>query len=317
MKTLRNTMFICIGLGMVSESARGQCDKTWNPPKRCDVSPYTTGCPNGNECDPGVACIYTGLWSEATHWGGSTPASNETACIPAGKEVWVDYYQNKSVGRVIVYSDATNGDGEIYIPFATSLTLNGTGSSSTSTIDGEIEMGTYGTTGKIILTANHTFSGSGKLVAVGSLGLGTIEGNDSTVRELTLSSGFTLQGRMEAKVKIINNGTVSAETGTLKLSKGGSGSGVWQAKTSTGKLQVLDSVTGSGTWRLNDNAGAQIVIDATCNCLEGNVEIYNGTLDVNQSFETTGNLSLTGLDTLIDVASGKTARFSTLTSCSY
>ena len=79
--------------------------------------------------------------------------------------------------------------------------------------------------------------------------------------------------------------------------------------------ELADEVIGSGTWKLENNGDAQIVIDATCPCLTGNVQIYAGKLDVNQTFRTSGQLSLAGRYTEINVAGGKTARFSAPNDC--
>lgn len=312
MKHLRSMMLFCCGVVAVSEPLFGQCDKTFSPGKYCGYHGST--CTTSSDCAAGVSCVYIDDWDNDAAWDPTgRPGSTQAACIPAGKEAWLYYAGTHEVGRVIVSSDATNGNGEIYIANGSTLKINGTGSSSTSTIDGEIEMLAPGT--RLIFSADHTFSGTGEIV--GNTHYVVIDNSSATVRTLTIGSGVTFGGALEAKVAIANNGTVLAENGTVKLTGGGSGSGVWEAKGATGQLQVLGAVTGSGTWKLIDNAGAKIVIDALCNCLTGNVEMSTGTLDVNQSFETEGQLSLGGKDSLIDVASGKTARFSTLTSCSY
>ena len=85
---------------------------------------------------------------------------------------------------------------------------------------------------------------------------------------------------------------------------------MWAAEISTGRLLVTKEVTGSGDWELTDNPGAKIEIDYHSNCLTGDVTITQGILDVDAVFQTNGQLFLSGKDTLIDVASEKTAKFS-------
>lgn len=179
-----------------------------------------------------------------------------------------------------------------------------------STINGEVEIyaGSSTNYGALVLAGNVTITGTG--VIEGYDDEARIENSDSTVRTLTIPSGFTIEGALESKAKIVNNGSVIAEDGTLKLTAGGEGSGVWSAHGSTGVLQVAEEVTGSGTWQLTDDAGAKIVIDAESICLGGDVIVNKGTLDINEAFKTTGDLSLSSVDALIDVAANKTAKFS-------
>jgi hypothetical protein len=78
---------------------------------------------------------------------------------------------------------------------------------------------------------------------------------------------------------------------------------------------VQTEVTGSGHWKLIDNDSAKITIAAACNCLEGDLTINKGTFKAEQNFKTSGHLHMTGLNSLIEVVGGHTARFSAPTGC--
>lgn len=144
-----------------------------------------------------------------------------------------------------------------------------------------------------------------------------IQAASSSGATITIGSGVTLSGFGQVQLPLINNGKVIAQDyGTLKIEAGGSGSGTWAAETSDGHLQVLNTaITGNGKWELTDDADARIEIDVACECLEGNVEVRQGTLDVDANFWTEGLLTLGGQDSKIDVASLRSAKFNIVNAC--
>ena len=57
-------------------------------------------------------------------------------------------------------------------------------------------------------------------------------------------------------------------------------------------LQIEGSVSGSGTWKIESDA--KIVINAACSDLTGDVNLSDGTFEVNADFYTTGDVNLSG-----------------------
>jgi len=148
-------------------------------------------------------------------------------------------------------------------------------------------------------------------------------GNDGGLPAvLTLqSTGQNLlhvHGHIDLRAKTVNNALVGVNNvlgasveHAMKLSTWPkSGSGEWYAN--DGRLEVLVSVSGSAKWRISgDSSEALIWINAECTDLSGNVELTQGTLDVDQNFCTSGNLTFDGRSTgtRIAVASLRSAQF--------
>jgi len=253
-----------------------------------------------------------GVWQDPTKWSqGYIPDDSQVACITSGATVQVWYAASGQCRAGAIYIDSTS---TVRVRIGDNLTLCAGSSCVASQIDGNLEI--Y-KNGEVILGQSMTMNGSGTIM-FGYSGTGTalIEAG-SRNPTLTMGAGLTLQGHGDIDVIVTNNGTVLADSGMLKLVQGGDGSGIWTAEGGAGHLLIQAEVKGAGTWRLDDHAGAKIEIDAACECLTGNVQVTLGTLDADANFRTTGQLTMGGSDSLIDVASTKSAKFSlgSLPSC--
>ena len=84
---------------------------------------------------------------------------------------------------------------------------------------------------------------------------------------------------------------------------------------SVGQLNVDVEVTGGGKWELVNHANARITINTPCYNLTGPVDLTQGTLELNESFWTSGNLLMQSVGSppqsapAIEMATGKSARF--------
>ncbi len=225
---------------------------------------------------------------------GTIAAVSGTPTLTLGSGMTVEGYGNFDV--------ATVNNGNIEAEYG-SLNFN-----STLTLNGTLTVAPNGTA---YLTQNLTVP-SGAVIQLETSGgnISKLKPKTGYTPTLTVSSGGLIQGAGELHFSPSNNGTIAARDGTLDLKLGGSGSGKWTAETSTGRLLASAEVTGSGLWELDDNAGAKIEVDAASECLTGSVHVTLGTLDVDAKFHTTGQLSMGGPDSLIDVAATKWAKFS-------
>lgn len=282
MKSVIGFVVIALGMSTIAEGDPPSCDITFDG----DINNF---------------------WHVADNWDSDTlPTDTQVACIVSGATVHVWYAASGQDRAEAVYIDSTSA---VHVWGGDNLTLCAGASCVASQIDGVLDIYKLG---KVIIGDDHTFNGSG-LIKMGLSGNASgdplVEGaSDTTV--ITLASGLTLQGWGDLDLVVTNNGTVAARSGTLELQHGGDGSGKWTAETSTGRLLISGEIEGSATWELDDDAGAKIEIDATSECLTGDVEVSLGTLDVDANFRTTGELQMGGASSLVDVAGTKSAKFS-------
>jgi hypothetical protein len=171
-----------------------------------------------------------------------------------------------------------------------------------SQIDGELVI--YGVAddntdpvSNLFLGDDVTVEGTGIIELENWSGPAVIAGESGV--SLTIAGSITLLGtdggedveNGDVRVPLINNGTVIASEGILRIQEGGSGTGTWAAESDTGVLVIENEITGSGTWELTDHEDATIRFDADSRCLTGDVEIRKGTLHANQTrVITTGDL---------------------------
>lgn len=166
--------------------------------------------------------------------------------------------------------------------------------SSVSTINGTITM--EDETAILRITSNdHTFQSAGSGTLIGEDGGAKIEiGNGQT-----LTNEITIQGCLRivraqgaSNTTFINNGTVSANAGcTLEVY--------------TNYLDDQDDVAEeSGNWSVSGNSNAELWLRVGSDELTGDFAISAGTLDVDASIITTGDLSFTS--GTIEVYQGKT-----------
>ena len=261
-----------------------------------------------------------GLWHDGPNWVGGIPAQDgDIAVIPDGKTCHVDEGEDE-------VCDAFQVAGELHLQQGSTLIID---SNSTIT-DGTVTV-SYDAT--LLIDGNATITGDGGDIVLmngtGAIdhhrdgGTLTIEGScggDPPDRDCSL----TVHGYGKIKVGLVNNAFVVADAcgllpaaGTLTLDDHAkSGSGFWMAECDA-SLVVNVEVTGSGTWEIPAGAGnvGIIRILEECTDLTGDVNLLAGTLDVDESFSTTGDLTWRSATepptdvTTIDVAGGKSASF--------
>jgi hypothetical protein len=266
-----------------------------------------------------------GKWNVDTDWSpNGVPGPQDTATIPAGMRVQV--LGDEEIGELILEKNFASGPGIVRIRGDASLTIHG----GSDGFDGEIrfEKGNLGEAGAELRIENDlTLSGDGGKIVGHNLGTdspwraGVIRGKDGD-EELTIEippseAGVSIEGAVEVRVKLVNNGivTVGDSRDTLSLTTGTkSGGGFWDAKNG-GVLSVDVAVSGSGIWYATDPCST-IQFNVAPTSLTGDVEVYDAAiLDINENFSTTGELTFrqrsnNGVFPEIRVAAGKTAEFS-------
>ncbi len=245
----------------------------------------------------------TGIWDDESNWdpSGGPPGPGDTATIPSAKTCRVTTDEE---------CDSFTLGGTLKVEAGHSLTvsedcnLGGGG--------GKIQLvgdGSY--TADLIIAASLTMSGKAATIEMWN-GLITYgQSSDPTLTfERTSGPGPSppvIHGDGEIKVKLTNKAWVWADHDgeTLYLTdKDKSGVvgeldyGDWEARNG-GILQVDAKVTGDATWGLLSGALSQIVINQCLTDLTGEVHLHIGTLTVNQSFCTTGNITWRDATTIL------------------
>ncbi len=245
----------------------------------------------------------TGGWNVVNNWKDSNgertgyPDSPEdNATIPSGKTVTVgdDPRENSTVGAIVLENGGTI---ELYEYF--SLTIN-----DNSTINGDILFKSCGidfcaslTIGEpLIVTGNGRIRGG---LNHHDLTPGYISGAQGDT--LTIASTFTIQGAIEIKAELINNGVVLVNHAydTLKLTewpKIGESGAKW--KVTDGKLYVQCQVTGGAKWILKGGQSSSLIFiknddDTNTSNLSGDVKLTGGTFRIDKTFCTTGDITAT------------------------
>jgi len=245
-----------------------------------------------------------GIWQLDTNWDLShDPMSSEVACIPAGVTVVVDQQSSPTdvqAEAIVIYASAGSRLGKVTMESETTLTLY-----SNSTIDGTLEMNERC---ELRIAANLTITGDGGDILGLPPGSGPVaiivaaSGSPNAVLTLagsnnsSRSTSLTTHGQLDLRVRVANTAYVVADDATLLLSTNTkSGSGFWIAETpggnDAGLLDVSVEVQGPGKWVLESNSSAKIQIHADCPSLSGDLELSNGSFEVDGAeFTTTGNI---------------------------
>jgi hypothetical protein len=177
--------------------------------------------------------------------------------------------------------------GTIIITPTGTLCLGG-GGKSTSTIDGEIRL-----SGTLKITADHTLVGSGSVDGQANSAAIEVTGGK------TLTSTTTIEGNLQ-----ITEPSGGAASTTFVNGSGG----VVRANNASGTLEInVDSLgVSAGDWECSASSGSlKLNYGISAGTHSGDVTVSDGTLDVDESFTTTGDLTLSE-GAAIDVAAGET-----------
>lgn len=274
---------VCVatfGLPVLTASAQVQVsyfcveEGDWGVEENWDCVSNCLGCDFGA---PGCPCPPSNL-----------PSFDSVAIIPSGSECNVTETGYMEAGEVIVESGAT-------------LAIHSTGQLSlltsdprTSTINGTLNI--YG----VLLVGfdDHTFTGSGKIV--GKPG-GQILLHEGPTFSITMTNNTTIEGNLfigtAGEHTIFQNGSTGVvhanELGTIHIN-----------------VETVEDQNGS-LWKVSGHTGAILRFEPTdtvAPALFGDFEVFQGTLDVDNTFTTEGRLTHKGGK--IDVAAGETATFS-------
>lgn len=269
---------------------------------------------------------FDGSWLDENGVPG-TPNEDDLAIIPTGKTCNVN--NNAAALSVDV-------DGVLRICSGKQIILYGD-----STVDGEVTFmhcapgggGGCGV-GTIHLNDSLTIDGTGTIVGHahpddpctgGGVIPGVISGEADQVLTLGSASshGVTILGYIDVQVETINFARIGVDQpdDVLTLStnvKTGKNGGLWFCDDGTldVSIEVKDeSAAISARWEMDEDAESTAVIEinAVCDELTGDFLIEQGTLDVNASLCSGGQLtfqSVSGSQPVIDVAGSTSAKFS-------
>ncbi len=216
-------------------------------------------------------------WEDPKNWTAGVPDEDDLVTI--GKSYTVELDQGNGV------ADSLSIAGELNIT-GYSLTVDGSTSSS-HTITRSVYL-RDGSSSLVFTGRNHSISGSGGAI-IGEHNTAMID-DDGSSRQLTIASGFTIQGALTIDMSLVNNGTVLADDGTTEGSR-------------DRLLLDLGTYTGSGLFEVTRALGGNPVyleFDATGVTATGLATGFtvspNGTLDCETTVTTTkaASLSFTG-----------------------
>jgi hypothetical protein len=133
-----------------------------------------------------------------------------------------------------------------------------------------------------ITTADSSLTGSGNLIGEDNEALVTIADNYTLTNEITMKGMLEItDAGVSADATFDNRGTVEAErTGTLKLS-----------------VNVVEDTAGGDSldnrWKVTNSAATLQFAQETNASLDGDFTVSSGTLDIQRTVSTTGEMSLT------------------------
>ncbi len=257
--------------------------------------------------------------------GGAMPIINTTA-------------QDAHAKKLTIQLDGS-ARGTLTITAQAVLVL-GNGNAQTSTIHGDVYLGTDGggsNYGTLKINGNHIIQGEGGTITMRDFNNTKILENDGTGDYLTLQSSTScgpddrdctvlMHGSAEIHVGLDNRAFVVSDDSCLKLktdAKTGTSAGYWEVENGA-EFHVVTNVTGACAWRILDVDGGQLIVEEDgCVNATGPVTIHAGDLQCYEQFCTTGKLILKSIskggglytDPRIYVVGGKDAKFGSPVTC--
>ena len=238
----------------------------------------------------------SGYWHYANTWEEKVSSDPEvwknTDNYP-GADDYAHVRHGVSVTRNVEAADhiTVNAFVDLVIHGGGRLTLDGD-DVTTHSINGTIDL--IGAGSKLrFITNSQTLSGSG-----------LIKGQDhgahiSLSNSVTLTSGITIEGALQ--IRACCGTFINGATGLVHANRS-SGDKVLMLYDGT-----FDDADGA-EWKVSNHADAILRFSVAATGLEGDFTVHDGTLDIDASVCTTGDLSFTGGK--IDVASACSAKFS-------
>lgn len=241
-------------------------------------------------------CTFTptsGIWAAAGNWNCSAeediPDSDDHAIIPSGKTCDVDAHAD---------AQGLGVSGTLHIASGTTLTLHGVAGNVLVNVPGAGTINLEGSSSVL------EFLDDGLIVAEGEAGKIVGQHNDAKIlldNDTTLTNKVDIEGHLQIteaageNATFVNEGTVHANSnGTLYINT--------DAVEDTGLVEFR--------WKVSTNSSAVLKLEptnVTPPTLGGNFRVENGTLDIQATVNTTGDLSQTG--GTISVADGAVLQF--------
>jgi hypothetical protein len=203
---------------------------------------------------------------------GSAPSASTYVTIQAGDQVDIAAEDSNALADHITVEST----GTLNVEAGRTLTVDGS-DNSVSSVDGTINL--EGSGSKLVITTNnHTLVGGGSIDGQNAAAAIEIATNMTLTNTAAITGNLLITPVSEATgTTFINNGVVHANNaGTLYIGPDSIGvsSGVWQVSTSESAVLQIDA--------------------SSANSHSGSVNVFNGLLDVDNDFATTGNLTFTG-----------------------
>ncbi|MCG3126110.1 MAG: hypothetical protein CHACPFDD_00940 [Phycisphaerae bacterium] len=259
----------------------------------------------------------SGDWNTQTNWSpNGKPGSGDTAIIPNGKTCNIAD-ANQAVKILNVQSGGT-----LVIDYDNNLQLGENDASTTSTVDGEIHfIESAGDRAILRIWGTVTFDGSGDIGKRGSGYGGLIKRADPDTGYymlMILSDGVDLKGNLTFLTSLENNVNVTVSHSDDHLTLGGMARFIPELTLAgTGKFQVsnggfleIRAAKLSATTPAWELSGGEIEVfdlpydNTFFTGLTVNISVSGGTLDLKDSFGSTGEFTFTGGSVI--VRDGKT-----------
>jgi hypothetical protein len=213
----------------------------------------------------------SGDWSDGGNWTGGVPADGDHVVIPDGSTCYVD-----EDGRADSFAVA-NG-GYLIVEPGQTLAID---SNSTVDQDGGIILQGAGSVLQILVSL--TISGDGSIVGQDDEARIDI-GADSDGTQRTLTSTITIEGAL-----------LIQRTSSATVNMTFTNNGIVEANDTDDQLEISPNVVnGTGQWIVSTDPDAKLLFSVSPTSLSGNVTVSDGTLDIDENFETSGTLTQTG-----------------------
>lgn len=283
-------------------------------------------------------------WFWGPNWDNGVPTESYHANIPynpSGGSVWPVIDDNQQVAEAGKLTITVSGGTRATLTITAGATLVlGDGSAQTTTIHGDVYLGTDATGsnyGILEIDGNHIIQGAGGTITMRDFNHTKINEHDGTGDYLTLQSSsicsplahgctMLMHGSAEIHVGMDNRAFVVSDDSCLKLksdAKTGTSAGSWEVENGA-EFHVEAGVTGACAWEITDVDGGQFIVeDSGFVCASGPVTINAGELLCYEQFCTSGKLILKSIskggglytNPRVYVVGGKQARFGGSVNC--
>jgi hypothetical protein len=215
-------------------------------------------------------------WSDADNWDSdSVPTSSDDVVFPDAESPYTVSMDGSGGGDPKGYARTITVSEDCTLDIEDDTVLEiGDDDGRSSTINGVVRLVADGSVLRFMYS--HTVSGSGSITGLHSDAELQITTTETLISTTTINGCLTILPVGGAGTTFTNNGVVDASTASSTL-----------------EIYPTALGAGSGDWRVTAS-GATLWFRVGSTSLTGDVAVSDGTLDIDENVETSGDLSQTG-----------------------